>query len=92
MSQRARNPRDRARNTAHENGEETALWNEIQEKVSKLAALEAKSKEISQKIFDTEDMFKTREKSEGISKLSAVGRDSRTYFHRTLSSRDSAIG
>ena len=72
MSQRNRQPRDRARNTGHDNGEETALWNDIQDKVNTLAKLEAKSKEISQQIFDMEDMFKTREKSEGISKELAI--------------------
>lgn len=69
MSQRNRNPRDRARNTGHDNGEETALWNDIQDKVNKLAGLEAKSKEVSLQIFEMEDMFKTREKNEGISEL-----------------------
>jgi hypothetical protein len=72
MSQRNRQPRDRARNTGHDNGEETALWNDIQDKVNTLAKLEAKSKEISQQIFDMEDMFKAREKSEGISKELAI--------------------
>jgi hypothetical protein len=69
MSQRNRNPRDRARNTGHDNGEETALWNDIQDKVNKLAALEAKSKEVSLQIFDMEQMFKTRENNEGISEF-----------------------
>lgn len=67
MSQRNRNPRDRARNTGHDNGEETALWNDIQDKVNKLAAFEIKSKEVSLQIFEMENMFKTREKNDGIS-------------------------
>ena len=64
MSQRNRQPRDRARNAGHDNGEEHSLWNDIQDKVNTLAKIEAKSKEYNQQIFDMEDMFKTREKNE----------------------------
>lgn len=72
MSQRNRNPRDRVRNAGHDNEAETALWIEIQGQVSKLGALEAKSKEINQQIFEMEHMFTTREKNESISRSGSV--------------------
>jgi hypothetical protein len=67
MSQRNRGPRDRQRNTGHDTGEESLIWNEVQPKLNRINELEAKSKEVSRQIIEMEQNFKTKEANEAIS-------------------------